>query len=113
MLDKWTTLGTRLNAVAHIMNARNDLPPQQLLPVLTQLRLLVKTSFSTLLAADTVPAAYTLAPPVRHHLRKVGVNLAQIRARLDHLGFEVSPVLIRLLNRIRTLMNGDQPPHGA
>src|SRR5438132_8345274 len=38
ILEKWTTLGTRLNAVAHIMNARDDLPPQQLLPVLTQLR---------------------------------------------------------------------------
>jgi hypothetical protein len=83
------------------------------LPVLTQLRMLVRKSFPSLPASDAAVAAYALAPPVRHHLRKVGVNLAQIRTRLDHLGFQAPMMLIRLLQRVRSIMNGDHPPHAA
>jgi len=47
-----------------------------------------------------------------YHLRKVGTNLAQIKHRHEQLGFEVPQPLIRLLEQIRGLMNGDQPLHG-
>jgi hypothetical protein len=111
-LAKWHVLGTRLNGIAHIMNARDGLPPGELLPLLGQLRALFKNSFAELLTADPLPA-YALAPPVRHHLRKVGVNLAQMARRFDQLGMEPPIALVRLLERIRTLMNGDQPPDAA
>ena len=51
-LAKWHALGTRLNDIAHIMNARDGLPPGELLPLLAQLRTLFKKSFATLLADD-------------------------------------------------------------
>ena len=112
-LQLWQRLGTRLNAIAHVMNARDDLPPTELLPALAQLRALLEKSFSAPPDRDAVPGPYTLAPSARHHLRKVGVNLAQINLRLDRLGLETPIILVRQLARIRTLMNGDQPPHGA
>ena len=112
VLEQWHALGSRLNAMAHIMNAHDKLPPSELSGLLAQLRALFKRSFGVLRDADPVPA-YTLAPAVRHHLRKVGVNLAQIRKRFDQLGLEAPIILVRLLQRIRTLMNGEQPPHGS
>jgi hypothetical protein len=112
-LQLWHTLGARLNAIAHMMNARDDLPPSELLALLAQLRALLKKSFPTLLAADAAPISYALTPPVRHHLRKVGVNLAQIAKRFDQLGMQAPIILVRLLARIRTLMNGDQGLHAA
>jgi hypothetical protein len=112
-VHRWQTLGDRLNAIAHMMNARDDLPPQKLLPLLANLRELLRHSFPALFVADALPEAYALAPAGRHHLRKVGVNLAQIRTRFDQLGLETPIGLIRLLQRVRAIMNGDQPPHGA
>ncbi len=112
-LAKWQELGARLNAIAHVMNARDDFPPSELLPLLARLRLLLKTCFPSLIGADAVPAPYVLAPAVRHHLRKVGVNLAQIRARHDALGLQAPLVLVRLLERVRTVINRDQLFHGA
>src|SRR5262245_49432053 len=109
---KWHALGARLNDIAHMVNARDGLPPAELLPLLAHLRTLFRKGFATVLAADPAPA-YALAPPVRHHLRKVGVNLAQIARRCDQLGLETPLALARLLERIRTLMNGDQPPDAA
>jgi len=111
-LAKWHALGTRLNDIAHIMNGRDDLPPGELLPLLAQLRTLFRKGFAMVLTGDPAPA-YALAPPVRHHLRKVGVNLAQIARRCDQLRLETPLALVRLLERIRTLMNGDQPPDAA
>ena len=112
VLQQWHVLGARLNAIAHVMNAHDDLPPADLVRLLDQFRVLLKKSFATLLAADAVPRPYALAPAVRHHLRKVGVNLAQIGKRFDQLGLVPPITLVRLLARIRTLMNGDQPLHG-
>ncbi len=108
-LGRWQVLGDRLNAIAHQMNARDDLPPPELLTLLVQLRSLFKQNFAAVLDAG---GPYSLSPPVRFHLRKVGTNLFQIRTRHDRLGLEVPAALVRLLERVRTLMNGDQPPHG-
>jgi hypothetical protein len=104
-LERWQVLGEELNAIAHLMNAREDLPPRELV----QLRTLFKANFASVLDAG---APYSLSPPVRFHLRKVGTNLFQIRTRHDRLGIETPAALVRLLERVRTLMNGDQPPHG-
>ena len=112
-LGKWHHLGTRLNAIAHTMNARaDDLPPDDLGPLVAALCVLFKQSLAALIARDPAPA-YALAPAVRHHLRKVGVNLAQIRTRFDRLGVEPPIALVRLLARIRTLLNGDRAPDGS
>jgi hypothetical protein len=112
-LAQWQALGTRLNDIAHLMNGRDGLPPSDLVPLLGRLRQLFNDSLAPIAAGDAKPAAYTLAPPVRHHLRKVGVNLTQIRRRLDQLRLEPPVILIRLLERARTVMNGDQPPDAA
>lgn len=108
-LSRWQLLGELLNDVAHQMNARDELPPPQLVRVVIQLRALFKKSFTEVLDAGL---PYSLTPPVRFQLRKVGANLFQIRTRHDQLGLEPPAGLIRLLERIRTVMNGDQPPHG-
>src|SRR5262249_22619801 len=49
-LAKWHALGTRLNDIAHIINARDGLPPAELLPLLAQLRTLFKKGFASVLA---------------------------------------------------------------
>lgn len=108
---QWQDAGAQLNDVAHRMNARDELQPAELFHVLPRLRALVATSFATLLTSET-PPPYVLAPSARHHLRKVGVNLVQIKTRCYQLGLEPPAVLIGLLARIRMLMNGEQGPHG-
>lgn len=112
-LAKWHVLGTRLNAMAHIMNSGDDLPPTALPPLLEQLHQLLTGCFAEALAADACARPYTLAPAVRQHVRKVGVNLAQIRQRFEQLGLQPAMTLIRLLERTRMVINGDRPRHAA
>jgi hypothetical protein len=112
-IAEWHALGMQLNDIARLMNSRDALPPDVLPDRLAQLRTLMKASCAPLLADDAVLVSYTLAPAVRHHLRKVGVNLGQIARRFEQLGFVPPIVLIRLLTRIRAILNGDRPPHAA
>jgi hypothetical protein len=111
-IAKWHALGAELNDIARLMNSRDALPPEILPDRLAQLRLLLKASCAPLLADDAV-LTYALAPAARHHLRKVGVNLGQIARRFEQLGFAPPVVLVRLLARIRAILNGDRPPHAA
>ena len=111
-LARWHAVGARLNAIAHLLNSRDVFPPRELFAVLLELRSLLKRSFPSLVAPGGETAPYALAPPVRYHLRKVGTNLAQIKSRHEQLGFEVPRPLVRLLEQIRGIMNGDQPLHG-
>ena len=111
-LPRWHAVGARLNTVAHLLNSRDVLPPRELFAVLLELRTLLKRSFPSLIAPRDAVALYALAPAVRYHLRKVGTNLAQIKSRHEQLGFEVPRPLVRLLEQIRGIMNGDQPLHG-
>jgi len=110
-LAKWHEVGARLNAIAHLLNSRDVLPPRKLFADLLELQTVLKRSFPALVAPGGA-TAYALAPPVRYHLRKVGTNLAQIKHRHEQLGFEVPRSLVRLLEQIRGIMNGDQPLHG-
>jgi hypothetical protein len=111
-LARWHAFGTQLNDIAHVMNSGDHPPPASLVPLLGQIRQLLKHGLASVLTTDAKPVAYTLAPPVRHHLRKIGVNLSQIRRRLDQLGLPPPIILVRLLERTRAAINGDQPPHG-
>jgi len=112
-LAQWHGLGIRLNGIAHLLNARDVLPPDELFAVLPDLQELINRSFPSLVAPRDAPLAYALAPPVRYHLRKVGTNLAQIQRRHEQLGFPVPPQLIRMLKHIRSIMNGDRPLHAS
>jgi hypothetical protein len=113
VLARWQLHGGSLNDIAHQMNGRDAAPPAQLIAVVDELRRLLKHSFPQSLITSGTASAYTLAPPARHHLRKVGVNLAQIRTRLDQLGFAPPIGLIALLQRIRLILNGERSPNAA
>jgi hypothetical protein len=112
-LPQWHDLGTRLNHVAHLMNGRDGLPPSELAALLGQIGELMDCSLAGAASAEANSTPYALAPPVRHHLRKVGVNLAQISRRFDQLGLDKPVALVRLLAGIRMLLAGDRPPHAA
>ncbi len=112
-LARWHVLGTQLNDIAHIMNGRDEVPPTALLPLLEQLHRLLQSCFADILSAGVSPKLYTLAPPVRQHVRKVGVNLAQIRRRFEQLGLQPANTLMHLLERTRAVINGDRPPYAA
>jgi hypothetical protein len=112
-LAQWHDLGTRLNHIAHLMNGRDDLPPSGLVALLGQIGELMNSCFAGAASAEANSTPYALAPPVRHHLRKVGVNLAQISRRFDQLGLDKPVALVRLLAGIRMLLAGDRPPHAA
>jgi hypothetical protein len=111
LLETWNLFGTRLNAIAHLMNTKDALPPGALAPLLADLQGLFRNSFPFVFTQDAAVAPYTLSPAVRYHLRKVGANLTQIKHRHGQLGIERSRALMRLLERIRSLMNGDRPQH--
>lgn len=106
-LARWQETGTRLNQVAHRMNLREEMPPARLARILVDVRRLLRRNFPS----GSLDQAYTLAPAVRFHLRKVGTNLVQIRISVDGLGFSPPIGLVRLLAEVRRIMAGDQLPH--
>src|SRR5262245_58685647 len=57
-LEQWHVLGARLNDIAHVLNARDDLPPSDLVPLLVQIRAAFKKSFTALLGTDAKLTPY-------------------------------------------------------
>ena len=109
MLARWAALGGKLNDIAHLINGQETPPPAELERLLTDLMRLFRACFGAN-AATSEPTM--IAPIVRHHVRRIGVNLVQIRDRLGLLGFEFPKQLLPAISQLRELINRVHPPHG-
>ena len=113
LLRRWHALGSELNGLAHRFNAGAEVQATELAKMLSALRRLMKRSFPDGVAAAAGAQAYSLAPALRHHLRKTCTNLVQISDRCRALGLLPPTPLSNLICRFRAVLNGDRPPHGA
>ncbi len=106
-LQRWRALGTRVNAMAHDLNAHHWLDLRALGVLLARLRMLLRKSFPGHFAPDAAIPPYALTPELRIQLRRVCTNLAQIAERCRAGGLEPPLPLSRLIYRMRAILNGD------
>jgi hypothetical protein len=109
-IQRWRTLGCRVNLLAHDINAYSQLDPRLFAATLTAVRLLLAKSFPQ---HDEPPPTYALAPAVRYHLRKVCTNLVQIADHYRLLARPAPLALPHLIRRLRVILQGDRAGHGA